>query len=155
MHRNSLLKLLPGLAIALGLPLASWAGFFGVHPRYEHAATDLRTARSFIARPDAPNVEAQDSAAIGQIDAALGEIRKAALDDWKDVWNPPPIDTSLNRRGRLREALKLLQRARGDVGQEEDDAQARGLQNRAIGHINQAIGFVQTAVAEKETNGQM
>jgi len=35
----------------------------------------------------------------------------------------PPIDTNLDRRGRFRKAMELLQRARADIAAEEDDPQ--------------------------------
>jgi len=137
------------LAVATLLPLAAWAGFFGDHPRYVHAMSDLRTARWMIAQPDAPNVTADENRAVGEIDAALGEIKQAALDDMKDVWNPPPVDTRMDRHGRISEALKLLDRAHDDIAREEDDRRARGLQRRAIQHLDSAISFARMAQEDK------
>jgi hypothetical protein len=137
------------LAVATLLPMAAWAGFFGDHPRYVHAMTDLRTARWMIARPDAPNVTADENRAVGEIDAALGEIKQAALDDMKDVWNPPSIDTHIDRHGRIDKALELLNRAHDDIAREEDDRRARGLQHRAIQHLDNAISFARLAREDK------
>jgi hypothetical protein len=131
------------------VPVAAWAGFFGDHPRYVHAMSDLRTARWMIARPDAPNVTADENRAVGEIDAALSEIKRAAMDDFKDVWNAPSVDTSMNHRGRLDEALKLLQRAHDDISMEEDDHRARGLRNRAVEHLDNAISSVRIAREDK------
>ncbi len=147
------MKLLPVIAVSsglsFGLPVASWAGFFGDHPSYDHAITDLRTARHFLNHHEEANVEAADSAAIQEVDAALGEIKRAALDDWKDIWNPPPIDVHIDHRGRLHEALKLLEKAHSDVKQEEDDYRAKGLQHRALEHIDRAVDLVRAAADEK------
>jgi tetratricopeptide (TPR) repeat protein len=136
-------------ALSATVPVAAWAGFFGDHPRYVHAMGDLKTARWMISRPDAPNVTADENRAVGEIDAALGEIKQAALEDFKDVWNAPHADASMNHRGRLDEALKLLQRAHDDISQEEDDRRARGLQHRAIEHLDNAISSVRLAREDK------
>jgi hypothetical protein len=52
-------------------------------------------------------------------------------------------------RGRMHEAFKELEKARKEINKEEDDPAARGLRNRAIGHLNQAMGLVQQAMANK------
>jgi len=137
------------LALSMLLPMAAWAGFFGDHPKYVHAMSDLRTARYMIAQPSAPNVSADENRAVGEIDAALGEIKQAALDDFKDVWNAPAVDARMDRHGRLGEALNLLNRAHDDIAREEDDRRARGLQRRAIMHLDNAIGAVHQAIEDK------
>jgi hypothetical protein len=55
----------------------------------------------------------------------------------------------MDRRGRIGEALKLLDRAHDDISREEDDRRARGLQRRAIAHLDNAIGFVKLAQEDK------
>jgi hypothetical protein len=149
MFKISPMKFVAPLALSALMPLAAFAGFFGDHPRYVHAMSDLRTARWMIAQPDAPNVSADENRAVGEIDAAYGEIKQAALDDFKDVWNAPPVDTRMDRRGRFDEALKLLNRAHDDIAREEDDRRARGLQRRAIQHLDNAIGYVRMAGEDK------
>jgi len=130
----------------LSSPSAVQASFFGDHPRYMHAIADLKTARVFIEEPSAPNVRADQNNATAEIDAAVEEVKKAAKDDWKDTSNVPNVDAHLNHKGRLEEALKLLDRARKDISQEEDDHHARGLQAHAIVHVDNAIGFVKMAI---------
>jgi hypothetical protein len=145
----AVMRIIPALAISTIVPLAAWAGFFGEHPRYEHALSDLRTARNFLQRPEEPNVVADEASAIREIDASIGEIKQAARDDWKETWAPPSFDVHLTHGGRVHEALKLLERAHDDITQEEDDRQARGLRNRAIGHLDKAISFARLAIEDK------
>ena len=153
--KNPLLKIAPALALSAMIPLAAWAGFFGEHPRYEHAVSDLRVARNLLQRPEEPNVTADEANSIREIDASIREIQQAAADDWKETWVAPPIDASLDHGGRLHEALKLLERAKGDIAQEEDNGRARGLRNAALGHLNQAISFARMAVEAKHMDRRM
>jgi hypothetical protein len=131
---------------------AAWAGFFGDHPRYLHSLSDLRYAKALLEHRDAPNVMADESNAVAEIDKSLGEIKRAAMDDWKPLGDPPPVDASLDHPGRLREALKVLERAKGDLSQEEDDRNARGLRNRAVGHLDNAIISVRQAIGDKRAD---
>jgi len=143
------------LGLWLALPLASFAGFFGEHPHYLHALSDIRYARTLIERPDAPNVVADERNAVVELDASISELKQAALDDWKPVADMPPVDASLDRRGRLRQALEVLGRARNDMSQEEDNAAARGWRNRAVSHLDQAINFVRRAIGDQHMDRAM
>ncbi|HMD74045.1 MAG TPA: hypothetical protein VKG05_09320 [Steroidobacteraceae bacterium] len=110
------------------------------HPAYLHALSDLRAARWCIEhRPGdwAQTADEQDS--VRQIDAAIGDIKQAALDDGKNLADHPPVDEYPDRRGRIHEAVKFLQKARDDISREEDNGYANGLRDRAIGHIDGAI----------------
>jgi hypothetical protein len=139
------------VAVMSFIPLASFAGFFGHHPRYLHAMSDLRYARALLEQMDAPNVMADEQNAVRELDAAIHEIKEAAADDWKLVGEHPKVDTSKwDHRGRLHEALKVLARAHGDVSKEEDDADARDLQKRAIRHIDFSMNFVRQALSDKK-----
>jgi len=138
------------LFVAMASPLASYAGFFGDHPRYLHALSDLRYARSLVERPDAGNVMADEGAATHEIDAAIREISEAAREDWKPVYDHPPVDTSLDRPGRLHEAIKVLDKAQHDLSQEEDNGDARSLRNRAVRHLQMARDDVRRAIGDKE-----
>ena len=134
---------------------AAWAGFFGDHPRYLHALSDLRYAKALILRPDAPNVVADEHGAIAEIDKSIGEIKEAAREDWKPLGDAPPVDAQLDRPGRLHEALKVLSKAKNDLSQEEDNGPARALRNRSIGHLNEAITFVRRAIGDKEMDSHL
>jgi hypothetical protein len=137
------------------MPSKSYAGWFGDHPRYLHALSDMRYAKSLIARPDAGNVMADERAAVNELNAAIGEISEAAKEDWKPVNDHPPVDTSLDQPGRLHEAVKILSRALQDLNQEEDNGFARGLRNKAIHHLQVSRNFVRKAVGDKEWDAHL
>src|SRR6201999_288332 len=89
-------------SILSALPLVSLADLPGKHPYYLHALTDLRTARWMLEhRPGDAAVSSREDLAISEVDAAIGEIKKAAIDDGKDLHDPPAIDGPKDRPGRL------------------------------------------------------
>jgi hypothetical protein len=111
------------------------------HPAYLHALSDLRAARWLIEhRPGDWAQTADEGESVRQIDAAINDIKKAAIDDGKNTNDHPPLDEYPDHRGRIHEALKYMRKARADIAREEDNAYADGLRNRAIGHIDAAIG---------------
>ena len=116
------------------------------HPAYLHALTDLRHARAHLERPGGGELKEQEKKAIHEIDEAINEIKKASIDDGKNIDDHPPVDAGLAWPGRLRRALELLDRAHRDVSQEEDNAFAQGLQARAIEHIDKAHHHVEEAI---------
>ena len=110
------------------------------HPAYLHALSDLRAARWLIEhRPGDWAQTADEQEAVRQIDAGIGEIKQAALNDGKNLSDHPPVDERSDHRGRIHEAVDYLKKARADVEGEEDNRFANGLRGRAIGHIDAAI----------------
>jgi hypothetical protein len=107
----------------------------GPHPGYIHALSDLRYARALLQR-DQPGP--RDQYVIGEIDRAIDEIKRASIDDGKNLEDHPPIDVNLDFHGRFHKALDLLNHAHHDVAQFEDNVFAQGLQRRAIEHIDRA-----------------
>jgi hypothetical protein len=116
------------------------------HPAYLHALTDLRHARAHLQRPDGGELREQERKAIHEIDEAINEIKKASVDDGKDLNDHPPVDAHMPWPGRLHRALELLDKAHHDVSEEEDNAFAQGLQQRAILHIDKAHHHVEEAI---------
>jgi len=116
------------------------------HPAYLHALTDLRHARAHLQRPDGGELRDQEKHAIHEIDEAINEIKKASIDDGKNIDDHPPVDAGLDWRGRLHRALELVNKAHNDVAQEEDNAFAQGLQARAIHHIDEAHRHIEEAI---------
>jgi|SRR5450432_1536216 hypothetical protein len=116
------------------------------HPAYLHALTDLRHARAHLERPDGGQRGEEESIAIREIDAAIAEIKKASIDDGKNLNDHPPVDSHLDWPGRLHRAAELLKKAHSDVAQEEDNAFAQGLQQRALDHIDKAHHHVEEAI---------
>jgi hypothetical protein len=143
--------LMPGLLLLVSLPFAASADLPGQHPYCLHALTDLRGARWMLEhRPGDAAVSGQEDVAISEIDAAIGEIKHAAIDDGKDVHDHPPMDVPGDHRGRLHKALEILRKVHSDVAREEDDPMTKGLRNRAVGHIDAAIHANERAIRDVE-----
>jgi hypothetical protein len=138
--------LVVGMLLA-ALPFAASADLPGKHPYYLHALTDLRTARWMLEhRPGDAAVSGQEDVAITEIDGAIGEIKRAAIDDGKDIHDHPKMDVPPDHPGRLHKALELLRKTHNDVAREEDDPMTKGLRNRAVGHIDGAIHATEKAI---------
>ena len=118
------------------------------HPYYVHALSDLRTARAYLERPSTERVLDDEVRALEQIDAAIHELKVAAIEDGKNPARHPPIDTQLRRTDRFHKAMELLHSAREDCEHEEDDPAARGMRNRAIEHIEKAHHAVEHALMD-------
>ena len=116
------------------------------HPAYLRALSDLRAARAHLDRHDGGELRHEEKEAIHFINDAIDEIKKAAIDDGKDLNDHPPVDAGLDYVGRLHRAHQLLEKARQDIGREEDNGYARGLQQRAFGHIEKAIQEVDECI---------
>ncbi len=120
---------------------------FGDHPYYLHALSDLRAARWMIEhRPGNWAQTVDETEAVRRIDAAIGEIKKAAVWDGKNIEDHEPVSEVPDHAGRLHKALDFLRKARQDVGHDEDNMFAQGLQARAYGHIDGAINAVKKAI---------
>jgi hypothetical protein len=97
-------------------------------------------------RPGDAAVSGQEDVAITEIDGAIGEIKRASIDDGKDVHDHPKADVPPDHPGRLHKALELLRKTHNDVAREEDDPMTKGLRNRAVGHIDGAIHATEKAL---------
>ncbi|MGD0940595.1 MAG: hypothetical protein ABR905_12900 [Terracidiphilus sp.] len=118
----------------------------GPHPHYLHALSDLRAARHYLNDGWAWGpVKHDDKEAIKEIDAAIDEIKRAAIDDGKGLNDPFPIDTHLSAHDRFRKANELLWSAHNDLSKAEDVPESRGLRDRAILHIDEAHRIVDQA----------
>jgi hypothetical protein len=130
---------------------ASAADLPGRHPAYLHALTDLRAARwNLEHRPGDAAVSAQEDVAIVETDRAIQEAKRAAAEDGKSLENHPPEDAALDRPGRLHHAKELLEKARGDVHEEEDNPETRDLRNRINEHIKLALQATDRAIRDVE-----
>jgi len=100
------------------------------HPHYLSAISDLRYARALLYRPDWRDVMRDQRAAVEAIDHAIGEAKRAALDDGKNPDDHPPIDARMAWDGRFRKSMELLDSALRDLSTEEDNhfaAEWRGI----------------------------
>jgi tetratricopeptide (TPR) repeat protein len=137
--RLTLLSLL--IATCVGMAFADKPGR---HPHYLHALSDLRHARALLDQlAGSEKRDAEEERAIRKIDDAINEIKRASIDDGKDLNDHPPIDAKLKRAGRYHKALELLDAAHKDVTMEEDDAKSQGLQGRVIAHVDEAHRIVE------------
>ena len=110
------------------------------HPAYLRALADLREARAHLERRGGePKGKWDEQLAIRAIDQAIHEIKAAAIDDGKGLQDHAPLDARMDFGGRLHHTLELLHKAERDCREEEDNAFARGLQERALQHIHEAI----------------
>ena len=130
---------------ALSAPFAAQAQVYGRHPRYLHARTDLRRAHFLLNLRDDPGVMRDMRMADDEVIAAIREIDQAAVLDRRDLQDNPPVDSRFDRPGRFREIFRLLQSARQDVAQEEDNPSAIGWRNLAYRHIDQALSMTRQA----------
>jgi hypothetical protein len=121
------------------------------HPAYLHALTDLRTARWMLDhRPGDAAVSVHEDEAVVEIDRAIAEIKRAAIDDGKNVHDHPSVDVPTDYRGRLHRAAELLRKVRADTYREEDNPSAVGLRDRAIAHVDAALHATERAIHDVE-----
>lgn len=135
-------------ACALGL-LTTFAAADtpGAHPAYLHALSDLRYARAHLGQPvSSRRADADEQLAIEEIDAAIHEVKEAAIDDGKNLDDHPGVDTGWGRGDRLRRALDLLDQAHKEIDEREQDGYAKGLKKRALHHIDEARKAVRHAI---------
>lgn len=135
------------LAVAALTPLAIQAQFR--HPRYLRARSDLRRAVLLMRIPDQPNVMRDMGEASGLVERAIHELDVAAAFDRRDMVDNPPVDTRMGRGSRFREILRLLDSARRDISQEEDNPRAAEWRNRAFGYIDNAMNLVRRGGYDK------
>ena len=127
-------------AMAAVAPMAAQAQQVpGPHPAYLHALSDLRAARHYLNDGWAWEAVRRDD------NAAIGEIKRAAIDDGKGDADPFPIDRHLSPHDRFRKANELLASAHKDLARAEDVPESRGLRDRAIGHVDAAHQIVDAA----------
>jgi len=139
--------LVPVFVFAMFLAVSpSSASAQGRHPAYLHALSDLRAARAHLERPDHGELRHEEKEAIHQINNAIDEIKKAAIEDGKDIDEHPMVDARMDWPGRLHRAMELLDKAHQDIAHEEDNPSAQGLQQRAFEHIDKAKHEVGEAI---------
>ena len=135
------ISIVQALAAALVGSFAATAGVAdtpGPHPAYLHALSDLRDARARLEHQVNDPVDHEEDSAIANIDKALDEIKKAAIDDGKNIRDHMPVDAHQLRYDRFHQAMELLDKAEQDVKSEPDQPSTRGLQLRVINDINAA-----------------
>jgi hypothetical protein len=132
--------------VGLMMPLAAIAQQVpGKHPGYLHALSDLRAARWFLYhQTGSARVLGDEDVAITEIDAAISELKKASIDDGKDLNDHPAVDVQ-EHGSRLLKSIETLKKAHQDIDQEEDNPESHGLRHRALEHIDRAISAADSA----------
>ena len=142
--------LLVATIVVLGMtsaPATMNAQVPGPHPAYLHALSNLRAARAYLSEGfQWGPIRHEDEHAIQEIDAAIREIKIAAIDDGKNLNDHPPFDHHLSPHDRFAKANELLYAAHQDLAHAEDVPQARGLRDRAIQHVDEAHHTVDHAI---------
>jgi len=144
--RSSILRMVAAAGVALFIAVPSWADNPGKHPAYLHALSDLRDARAHLEQIGNDAVVDEQVHAMDHIDKAIGEIKRAAIMDGKNIQDHVPVDAHLARTGRFHKALELLDKAKQDVSGEEDQPDTAGLQMRVLRHIEEARHSVVHAI---------
>jgi hypothetical protein len=119
-----------------------------IHPAYLHAVSDLRYARALLYREDWRPVMRDQQAAVEEIDRAIGEAKRAAIDDGKNPNDHPPIDRGFGWEGRFRKAVELLNSAEHDLSEAETNGAAAGWRNAALSNVRNAKHFVEKAMRD-------
>jgi hypothetical protein len=148
MIRNSSLTAAALTFVALLIPVCGKAETPGRHPHYLRARSDLRAAQWLSRVREEPNVMRNLKRCEQEIEAAIHELDVAAVIDRKDLDDHPRVDTQIERTGRFRRMMELLDNARRDIGQEEDNPSAIGWRNAAFRHIDEARNSLKRAAVD-------
>lgn len=117
-----------------------------LHPRYLSAIADLRYARALLWRPDWRDVMRDQRGAVDEIDRAIAEAKRAAIDDGRNPDDHPPVDARMGWEGRFRKSMELLDSAERDLSMEEDNRAAAQWRSVARKNIENAKAFVDRAM---------
>jgi hypothetical protein len=144
-----IIKLCLGILAATALPGLLDADTPGHHPAYLHARSDLRRAQYLMRVREEPNVTHRLVEADRAVEAAIGEIDRAAVIDRKDIEDHPRVDAFPDRRRRFGRIVELLRSARRDLAKEEDSGRARGWRDAAYRHIDEALEQMHRAAVDQ------
>src|ERR1700761_3502441 len=134
----SILKATAVAGAALFFSLPVFADNPGKHPAYLHALSDLRDARAHLDKMTGAGVDVEAQHAVQHIDEAIGDIKKAAIMDGKNIDDHVAVDSHMESTGRFHRAMELLDKAKADVSGEEDQSDTAGLQQRGLKQIDPA-----------------
>jgi len=134
------------LLFALGTPAQAQ------RPHYLHALSNLREARELLQTDRRPGFSGARDHAIEEIERAIHEVREAVRDEGRNPHHtPPPAGGDPNRP--MRSALNLLNEAHRDIASGSDESGHRGLQMRALHHIEEAREALEHAMHGMERGG--
>lgn len=119
-----------------------------IHPRYLNAISDLRYARALLWRPDFREVMRDQRTAVEEIDQAIAEAKRAAIDDGRNIDDHPPMDTRTGWEGRFRKAMELLDSSMSDLSFVEPNRGAMPWRDAARAHVERARALVAKAMRD-------
>jgi hypothetical protein len=119
-----------------------------IHPAYLHAISDLRYARALLYRADWRPVMRDQRAAVDEIDHAIAETKRAAIDDGRNPDDHPPIEARMGWEGRFRKAMELLDSSERNLSEAETNGAAAAWRNVALGNVRNAKAFVAKAMRD-------
>jgi hypothetical protein len=73
--------------------------------------------------------------AVQELERAIKEMQEVVIDDGRNPWHTPPPQSEGNPISPIRQAIRMMNEAVGDVEQGRDDPRTAGLQARSIQHI--------------------
>jgi hypothetical protein len=127
-----------GSALAVCLYVIVGVGSQAQEPHYLQALSELRTARDYIQSDHRHDFDHDRHHAVDEINKAIDEIKHAAWDDGKNTKWAPPTQPDTDPWHPMREGIRWLDAARGDVMQGVDRSNNQGLRERAVMHIDEA-----------------
>lgn len=123
----------PGLAATPAIAAS------GNHPGYMQALSDLREAHAMLTQQSSDaKVYDGEKKALSEVDAAIGEIKSASIDDGKSVSDYPKVDVT-EHGSRLLRSVEVLHKAQADIRGEGDKPDVKELRVKANHDIDLAI----------------
>jgi hypothetical protein len=121
------------------------------HPALLGALQDLRTARWVIQHRGGDSaVKGQEESAVSHIVAAIDEIKKAAIDDGKNIDDHNFGDALGEKTMTLHKALELLNKAKANIEQGENDPDAAEVKKNSLQHIGMAKEALEAGIKDVE-----
>jgi hypothetical protein len=134
---------LAAFALLAFLILAPATQALAQFPGYLHAISDLRTARAYLQMDVRPDHAGAREYAIKEISRSIDDMKRAAVEDGKNIWHTPPPQSNGNANAPIHSAVRLLRDARHDVESGRDAPENVGLQLHSLEHIDKALQALQ------------
>lgn len=97
-------------------------------------------------QPGDAKVYSDEDGGITQIDPAISEIKRAVIDDGKNVNDHPAVDAKEHGTPLLR-SIETLAKAHADIDNEKGNPESRELGHRALEHLDRAVHAAEKAHA--------
>jgi hypothetical protein len=119
----------------------------GAHPAFLHSLTDLRAARWHLEkRGGSDALKKADHDAVVEIDHCIDEIKKASIDDGKNLTDHPAEDAGKDKEGDVHRARELLKKAKKDIEEKETNPAVKDLRAKAVHFLDEALKHVEESL---------